>query len=96
MQVYCDQRNRGTNPIARWSTREANDCFVISREGGFDKQGRALPDMTVLKICYQEHNWQLFVPHAQGGWVPYAPKPQVEHLEQIFEELDQAPLHIHW
>ena len=82
--------------MSRWSSREVDRCFVISREGGYDSQGRALPEMTVLKICYQDTGWQLFVPQAQGGWMPYAPRPEVEHFEQILEELDQAPLHIHW
>lgn len=96
LQAYCDQRNRGTGYSARWSVQETDQCFLIARSGRCDSRGRALPEQVMLKLCYREGSWHLFLPQAQGGWLPYPPKPEVKHFDQVLEELDQAPLHVHW
>lgn len=96
LRAYCERRNRGTNPVARWSAQEFERCFQITRSGKADSQGRALPDVLVLRLCYQDDSWQLFVPNARGDWLPYPPLPRVERFEQVIDELDQAPLHVHW
>jgi len=96
LQVYCDQRNRGTNFSTCWSTREVDNCFLIARSGRFDNKGRVLPEQALLKLCYQDEVWQLFLPRAQGGWLPYPPRPEVKSFDQVLKELDQAPLHVHW
>ncbi len=96
LRAYCDQRNRGIRYSSRWSVQETDQCFLIARSGRFDSRGRALPEQVMLKLCYREAMWQLFLPQARGGWLPYPPKPEVEHLDQVIEELDQAPLHVHW
>jgi hypothetical protein len=96
LQAYCDQRNRGTKSSTHWSTREVDHCFLINRSGRFDSKGRVLPELPVLKLCYRGEVWQLFLPRAQGGWMPYPPRPEVEKFDQVLKELDQAPLHVHW
>lgn len=96
LHAYCEHRNRGTNSSTRWSTREVDQCFLITRSGKFDRKGRVLPEQALLKLCYRGEVWQLFLPRAQGDWMPYPPKPEMENFGQVLEELDQAPLHIHW
>lgn len=96
LQVYCDQRNRGTGSRTRWSTLEVDNCFLIARSGRFDNKGRVLPEQALLKLCYRHAVWQLFVPRAQGDWLPYPPRPEVKNFDQVLQELDQAPLHVHW
>jgi len=96
LHVYCEHRNRGTNSSSRWSTRELDECFLITRSGRFDNKGRVLPEQALLKLCYRDAVWQLFLPRAHGDWVPYPPKPEMENFDQVLKELDQAPLHVHW
>jgi Protein of unknown function (DUF3024) len=96
LKVYCDNRNRGKSSATGWSAREMDECFLISRRGRFDSKGRALPEQMLLKLCYRGEVWQLFLPRAQGDWLPYPPRPEVENFDQVLRELDQAPLHVHW
>jgi len=96
LKTYCDTRNRGRKTGARWSAREVEECFLISRQGSADSKGRSLPEQVLLKLCYRGDVWHLFLPHAQSGWRPYPPRPEVQQFDQVLEELDQAPLHVHW
>jgi hypothetical protein len=96
LRDYCEQRNQPGGDGLRWVLEEQNDCFVI-RRAGFAVAGKTgVREEAVLQLCYAAGCWALSMPRANGGWQPYPPCPQVGSLSRLLEELEQAPLHVHW
>jgi hypothetical protein len=48
-----------------------------------------------LRLHLENGRWLLSVPSA-GGWQPYPPRPEAAGIEAVIDELEQAPLHVHW
>ncbi|HHO69425.1 MAG TPA: DUF3024 domain-containing protein, partial [Gammaproteobacteria bacterium] len=40
--------------------------------------------------------WQLHWPRTGGDWQPWPHLPKYTDLQGIADELEQAPLHVHW
>lgn len=69
-----------------WSLEDGGSGFLLRRAGG----------VPVLRLCRTPDRWKLLVPAADGGWRPYPALPEAASVAAVIEELDQAPLHIHW
>jgi len=87
LETCCRQRNAQGNDAARWCLSEAGGAFEIRECAG---------DSAVLRLCFQDGRWLLFVPAAEGGWRSYPPRPEAATIDAVINELEQAPLHIHW
>lgn len=49
----------------------------------------------VFRLTQREARWLIFLPSVDGHWHAY-PSRRLASLEDLIEELEQAPLHIHW
>lgn len=87
LQAWCARRNARLEPGHAWCLTAQGETFLVEACAG------AVP---VFRLCFKAPHWQLFIPRADGGWHPYAPRPEVTSVEAVIDELEQAPLHIHW
>jgi len=87
LQAWCARRNARLKPGHEWCLTAQGETFLVVECAG------AAP---VFRVCFKDPRWQLFIPRADGGWYPYAPRPEVASVEAVIDELEQAPLHIHW
>ena len=82
---FCRQRNLqpGVTPLVY---RRQGACLYLAETGG--------PDL--LRLCLKGRGWQLHWPRAGGDWQPWPHLPEYTDLQGIADELEQAPLHVHW
>jgi hypothetical protein len=88
LAAFCRQRNSLSNSRAKWCLNDDSGGFLLCRagEGGVTD---------ILRLRLASHRWLLSVPVA-GGWRAYPPRPEAEDIESVIDELEQAPLHVHW
>ena len=84
LDEFCARRN------ALLSGSAALLC--CSQEGGRLLIGETAP----LEKTDVTGRWHLFWPLQGGAWRPYPHLPQVETIQAVVEEFEQAPLHVHW
>jgi len=87
LETCCHRRNAQRSDVARWCLGEEGGAFEIRECAG---------DTVVVRLCFQDGRWLLLVPAAEGGWRPYPPRPEAATIDAVIDELEQAPLHIHW
>ncbi len=89
LEDFCQRRNALANSGSNWCLRqEDSSAFLLS-------QAVAESATEVLRLQFVAGRWLLSVP-AAGGWRPYPPRPEAEDIESVVDELEQAPLHVHW
>lgn len=87
LEAFCRRRNAQVSDAAQWCLIEENGALLIRECSG----GNAL-----LRLCFRDRGWYLFVPAAGDNWRPYPPRPKADTVDTVIGELEQAPLHIHW
>lgn len=50
----------------------------------------------VVRLQLDESRWHVFWPDADGQWQPWPHLPVCDDIQQVIEQLEQAPLHVHW
>jgi hypothetical protein len=88
LEDFCRRRNALSNSGSEWCLSQAGGGFLLSQACG-----DTVTD--VLRLQFTAGRWLLSMP-AAGGWRPYPPRPEVEDIESVVAELEQAPLHVHW
>ena len=86
---FCRRRNTLAG-AGQWRLSEQDDALVVDELES--PGGRRSP---VLRLRFERGRWFLEVP-AAGGWRPYPPRPEAPGIEVVVNELEQAPLHVHW
>jgi hypothetical protein len=85
LRDFCEQRNRMFTAGPEWAVRQGNSQFEV-----------CVREEPVLRLQYVQGVWHLSVPRAAGEWVDYPPRPRLSNIDAVIEELEQAPLHVHW
>jgi hypothetical protein len=86
LAAWCRERNALANLSPHWCVDEQGGAFLVSVCGSGER---------VLRIVFDEGRWSLFMP-ASAGWLPYPARASVATVDELIDELEQAPLHIHW
>jgi len=86
LAAWCRERNALLNESPHWCLSGQGGESLISVCGSGER---------VLRIVFNEDHWCLFIP-AAAGWLPYPARPGVATIDELIDELEQAPLHIHW
>ena len=88
--TFCRQRNALSRGVREWRVSEDSGGFVVT-----EVDTRNAHSSPVLRLHLENGRWLLSVPSA-GGWQPYPPRPEAAGIEAVIDELEQAPLHVHW
>lgn len=90
LEGYCSQQNefRKTRSLL---VESSPPCLLLSERDR--KNGQAHPQ---LKCCLQADAWNLYYPGREGDWNIYSSLPEVRDIQQLIDELERAPLHVHW
>jgi len=90
LETFCHQRNWSSRDASKWCLSQHDTEIMIST---YTAEHGTTP---VLRLCFEAGHWLLSMPAANGRWQAYSPRPQVDSIEALIEELEQAPLHVHW
>ncbi len=85
LENFCASRNAAPGGRSLACRREGA-CLYLTEAGG--------PDLLRLRLAPE--GWQLHWLRAGGDWQPWPHLPAHTDLQGIADELDQAPLHVHW
>ncbi len=96
LESFCERRSVSCGPDARLSCQQEGDSLLIGEVAGADSLPGAERFRPLVKLDYRHDRWLLFWLREGGGWQPWPHLPEAESLQAIIDELEQAPLHVHW
>ena len=97
LDEFCARRNALLSaPAARLRCRREGDKLLIGETVQREKTRDNGRFQALVQLCYKAGRWYLFWPQAGGDWRPYPPLPHTDTIQAVVEELEQAPLHVHW
>ncbi len=85
LDAFCARR-KGLAVSTGLDCRRSGNCLYLAEQGGRE----------LIRLCLETGAWRLYWPRSRGGWEPYPPLAECTDLQRIVEELEQAPLHVHW
>lgn len=90
LEAFCRQRNRGGG-------QACGELRCIAEDEGLRIVCRRDGQQAILIRClYDGQAWNLWLPKGSSRWQPYPHLPRAVSVEQIIDELEQAPMHVHW
>ncbi len=97
IQAFCARRNSLQSAAqARLVCRWEADAVEILEAGGPGQQHGAGSVRPLLRFSYDDGIWKLYWRRGNGGWEPYPHLSDTDSVYRVIEELEQAPLHVHW
>lgn len=88
LEALCTRRNS----FAAHPDRKLRCC----QESGELFIGDSDPFRSIVKLRHEAGGWRVFVRMESGGWNVYPHLPYADDLQAVIDELEQAPLHVHW
>ncbi len=82
LDVFCAQRNR---PGSELFCRVEDSSLILQYNG--QSLVRLEPDGT---------QWRIFWRREDRSWAPWPHLPVCDDIQRVIDELEQAPLHVHW
>lgn len=78
------------------SCQQQGDSLLVGEVSGQDNPSGAECFRPLVKLAYCNDRWFLFWRQEGVGWQAWPHLPEAESVEMIIDELEQAPLHVHW
>jgi len=96
LESFCERRSASSGSNARLSCQQEGDSLLIAEVTRPDKPSDIERFQPLVKLDYRNDRWFLFWSQEGGGWKPWPHLPEAESVQAIIDELEQAPLHVHW
>jgi len=97
LDEFCARRNALVpRSVARLCCHRDGDRLLIGEATELAKGNGSGGFRALVQLSYQDGRWHLFWPLEGGDWRPYPHLPGVDSIQAVVEELEQAPLHVHW
>ncbi|HED18586.1 MAG TPA: DUF3024 domain-containing protein [Gammaproteobacteria bacterium] len=96
LEAFCEQRSASFGSNAQLSCQQEGDSLLIAEVTRPDKSTGVECRRPLVKLDYRDNRWFLFWSQEDGGWQPWPHLPEAESVQAVIDELEQAPLHIHW
>jgi hypothetical protein len=97
LQAFCARRNssRGDSQARLVCRAEANVVEILESEGIGQPDGPA-GARALLRFSYDRGVWRIYWWCDRGAWEPYPHLSEADSVLRVIDELEQAPLHVHW
>ena len=96
LDEFCARRNAISGSATRLRCRQEGNRLLIGEKTGLGKASDSEGFAALVQLSYEEGRWSLFWPLEGGDWRPYPHLPRVDTIQAVIEQLEQAPLHVHW
>lgn len=98
LDAFCRQRNAqaGTAVGNLYCLQDSESTLLLLRQPSPDQSSGTGNRQLLLRLVLNGLQWRLYWPRGNGEWEPYAQLPAATDISQVIEELQQAPLHVHW
>lgn len=97
LDEFCARRNALlSGAAARLRCCREGDRLLIGETVQLEKASDSGRFQALVQLNYEAGWWYLFWPQEGGDWRPYPHLPRVDTIQAVVEELEQAPLHVHW
>ena len=82
LEVFCAQR-QGSGSELRCQLQD--DSLILQQNG-----------QSLVRLQLDGAQWRVFWRRDEAQWEPWLHLPVCDDIQQVIEELEQAPLHVHW
>jgi hypothetical protein len=97
LDEFCARRNTLLSAsAARLCCCQDGDRLLIGETARLAGSNDNRRFRALVQLSYKAGSWYLFWPQHGGDWRPYPHLPQADSIQAVVEELEQAPLHVHW
>ncbi len=88
LEDFCQQRSAAPGSNTRLGCQQKGDSLLIGVLGE--------PFRPLVKLVYREQRWFLYWQSRSGDWQPWPHLNSAGSFQAVIDELEQAPLHVHW
>jgi len=96
LESFCERRSASSGSNAQLSCQQEGGSLLIVEVTRPDKPSDIERFQPLVKLDYRNDRWFLFWSQEGGGWQPWPHLPEAESVQAVIDELEQAPLHVHW
>jgi hypothetical protein len=96
LRGFCERRNRGRSVSAPRLLCTGTSHVLELLQTDSARQPGSGAHRALLRIEYHDGVWRVLWCRRAGCWEPYPYLPEAGSVVQIVDELEQAPLHVHW
>jgi hypothetical protein len=96
LDAFCAQRNTLSSGSERLVCDQQQNALLVGQYVPPENEGNPQHFRALVRLSYEQGCWRVFLSNSGGGWQPYPPLPEADNVQAIIEELEQAPLHVHW
>lgn len=97
LETFCAKRNLALRGAGKQlgCLRDGPDLLLVeTRLPGTSPVERGISPL--VRLVFRDNCWFLFCPDQRGGWTPYPHLSRAKSIGIVLDELEQAPLHVHW
>lgn len=98
LDAFCQRRNAqaGTLQGVLCCRQESENVLILMHERASHRNPTADDRQELLRLVLDGSQWQLYWSRSDGVWEVYAQLPCAPDIDRVIDELEQAPLHVHW
>ncbi|MCO6413971.1 MAG: DUF3024 domain-containing protein [Thiogranum sp.] len=97
LERFCAMRNPALQGSGRSLCCEQHGDGLILLESRQPEDSMLSPvRVPLVRMNYRDGNWSVYWRVAGDDWAPYPHLPVTDSVQHIVDELEQAPLHVHW
>ena len=97
LHAFCERHNRARSASqAQLVCRAEANVIEMLETGGADPHGRQADAYALLRLSYDRGVWRIYWWRDKCAWEPYPHLSETGSVDRVIDELEQAPLHVHW
>ncbi len=96
LESFCERRSASSGSNAQLSCQQEGDSLLIAEVTRPDKPSGVEHFRPLVKLDYRNSRWFLFWSREGGGWQPWPHLSEATSVQTVIDELERAPLHVHW